>query len=282
MSGANEAVDEKAWIGSEVTVEDIVTQRLVDSWRSALEFDGLDVSAELLGMHWALGVATPGNAELGSDGHAHRGGFLPPIALPRRMWASSELEFFTAPSVNDAVIHTSKVDGIAHKTGRTGPLCFVTVEHLWAGSGGALVKEKQHLVYRDAEPAATAPAAQPGPESTVGRHTLEIACNPVHLFRFSALTYNSHRIHYDFPYATEEEGYAGLVVHGPLQASLLLNFARQIGGRAPRRFAFRGVAPLIGGTGFALHADEDAGGLKLWVLNANNVTTMTATAEWDS
>ncbi|MAY61672.1 MAG: protein dehydratase [Rhizobiales bacterium] len=282
MSGLNEVADETAWIGSENTVEDRLTQRLADQWRGALQFDGLAISPELLGVHWILGVGTPGNAELGADGHARKGEFLPPITLPRRMWASSELEFLASPTVNDEVTHRSRVEGIAHKTGRSGPLCFVTVDHAWSTSRGVLVREKQHIVYRDSVPPRNAAAPHDAPEFPTAQHSLEIACKPVHLFRFSALTYNSHRIHYDFPYATEVEGYAGLVVQGPLQASLLLNFARQVAGRVPRRFAFRGVAPLIADHAFALHANEDAEGLKLCVRDEYNLTTMTAVAEWDT
>jgi 3-methylfumaryl-CoA hydratase len=270
------------WIGSKISARDSATPRLVDSWLGALDFDGLEVSQDLLGLHWALGVSTPKNNELAEDGHPTKGGFLPPIELPRRMWGSSDVTFLGRLAVGDCVTHTSHVESVTQKQGRSGALCFVKVGHLWSNSEGPLVKETQNIVYRGTQPVA-APAGTDkggGQASPVGRHTLKITCTSIHLFRFSALTYNSHRIHYDLPYAVGVEGYAGLVVHGPLQASLLLNFSRQVHGSAPSTFSFRSVSPLIAGAPFTLHADDDLGGLRLWITDANQATTMTAKAGW--
>ncbi|MEO3997971.1 MaoC family dehydratase N-terminal domain-containing protein [Mesorhizobium sp. CAU 1732] len=271
--------DYNAWIGREDIAQDLVTPRLVQSWRATMDYEGLSICDLPLGMHWGLAPVITPNRELAADGHPHKGGFLPPIPLPRRMWAGGEVRFLGELREGEAVERRSHIAAIEHKSGRSGELWFVTVAHTWSNAGGIVIDERQDIVYRDA---AVGPA--PGPARTVserGDHCLEIECSSASLFRFSALTFNSHRIHYDRTYAVEEEGYGGIVVHGPLQAVVLMNFARQVGGKGmPSVFSFRGVSPLLLGDPMTAHARHTASGLDLWMASADGVKTMTATAEW--
>ena len=169
-------------------------------------------------------------SELGPDGHPARGGFLPPVPLPRRMWAGGELEFFDTLRVGDEVTRTSRIAEVTMKTGSTGVLCFVSVDHLVTTPRGTAIRERQDIVYRDVSTAAAAPAKPAAPPPTA-QHRESHMADPVLLFRYSALTFNGHRIHYDRDYVTKVEGYPGLIFHGPMQAAL----AGGIRGQAARR-----------------------------------------------
>lgn len=270
------------WIGRTKVVEDIVTPRLVASFRAMLpsHLAQFDEAALPLGVHWCLAPDIADTHELGRDGHPRKGGFLPPVPLPRRMWAAGEVRFREPHAFDGWVQRRSTIKAIEQKQGRTGPLVFVTVRHQLSNKIGPLLEEDHIIVYREDSAQSPAPETPP-PAPIPAPHESEIAIDPVLLFRYSALTFNGHRIHYDFPYATEVEHYSGLVIHGPLQATLLMNFAAIVDGRLPRRFSFRGLHPATGAQKLLLRATPDqAGGLALEVRAAGGQLTMKAEAQW--
>ena len=182
---------------------------------------------------------------LGPDGHAAKGGFLPPVPLPRRMWAGGEIETASGLRAGDAVTRTETVRDVAFKSGRSGSLCFVTVDHTVATGRGVAIRERQDIVYREAAGAQTGTSAAPERDDPEAYAAIwDVSATPTLLFRYSAMTFNGHRFHYDQPYATRVEGYADLVVHGPMQATLLMNLAATLLGHGPRKFAYRGVSPM--------------------------------------
>jgi 3-methylfumaryl-CoA hydratase len=203
------------------------------------------------------------------------------VPLPRRMWAGGELEFFEPLRVGDETTRTSRISDVTIKTGSTGVLCFVSVEHLITTPRGVAIRERQDIVYRDVSPAqASAPAKPPAPPP-VAKHRESHLADPVLLFRYSALTFNGHRIHYDRDYVTKVEGYPGLIFHGPMQAALLVEFAAKLhGGAAPKKFSYRGLQPLFEGSEFSVNANDAGNGLELWTANAQGQPTMKGTATW--
>jgi len=219
-------------------------------------------------------------SELGPDGHPTRGGFLPPVPLPRRMWAGGELEFFEPLRVGDEMTRTSRTSDVTMKTGSTGVLCFVSVEHVITTARGTALRERQDIVYRDlstTQPASSAKAPPP----PVAIHRESHMADPVLLFRYSALTFNGHRIHYDRDYVTKVEGYPGLIFHGPLQAAFIVELAAKLhGGAAPKKFVYRGVQPLFEGSEFSVNANETGAGMELWTANSAGQPTMKGTATW--
>ncbi|MBS7697649.1 MULTISPECIES: MaoC family dehydratase N-terminal domain-containing protein [unclassified Chelatococcus] len=282
----------RGWIGRSDEARDVLTDRLVRGLLATIAIDANESwdSAEVpLAMHWCLAPPIAPMAGLGPDGHPARGGFLPPTTLPRRMWAGGRLEFHERLKPGDIVTRRSVIRDVAAKQGRSGTLCFVTVDHEITTARGLAIRERQDIVYRDAEPprsgeaqaggAATPPWPTKPPEA---QWHLVVPCSPVLLFRYSALTFNGHRIHYDQPYSRDEENYPGLVVHGPLQATLLVEFAASLrDGRSPRTFDFRGVSPLFDGADFTLNAsDADGDSLRLWTADVHGRTTMEAKAVW--
>ena len=211
--------------------------------------------------HWIFTTPLSPLREAGPDGHPARGGFLPPVPLPRRMWAGSQLEWLRAPRLGEPLERESKVESVDMKEGRSGTLVFVKVLHQWSSGDALLMREGQDIVYRDAPPAARAtpnPPAEPPvwrEPLDAGRARCPLVPNEVLLFRYSALTFNSHRIHYDRRYCLEVEGYPGLVVHGPLLATVMATLAwLQAGRRAPRGFSFRAQAPVFDGEAITVHA----------------------------
>ena len=248
------------WIGREELREDRVDPGHAARWLATLDRAAPADGTMPQGFHWCLGLPDAATARLGSDGHPLRddspGSFLPPVPLPRRMWASSKVEFLAPLRMGEAVSRRSRVASITAKQGGSGSLVFVDVEHETAGASGTAVREVQSIVYREPAPAGSPPAPAPLGEGRFDRapwavERVLVPTEPL-LFRFSALTFNSHRIHYDLAYATTEEGYRGLVVHGPLTATLLLQLAQsELGDNALKRFAFRGLTP--GMCGEALH-----------------------------
>jgi 3-methylfumaryl-CoA hydratase len=261
----------------------MVTRRLEASFRATLDrAPGQPAIGDpaTLGLHWCLAPPIVQMAALGDDGHPRRGGFLPPVPLPRRMWAGGELAFDAPLQVGDAVTRTSQIKDVTIKEGRSGAMCFVTVRHSWATERGPALEERQDIVYRAANAARPAAAVRAEVSLPQASRQRVWPCDPLLLFRYSALTFNGHRIHYDCPYVTEVEGYPGLVVHGPLQATLLLGLAAEAQGRTPRRFAFRGVAPLTATGPIIGKAGPNRGELGLWIEDGSGRTTMTADASW--
>lgn len=274
-------VDLRTWIGREERRSDSVSADLVARFRSTLDLPG---DAPQIGepaprlIHHCLTPQTVPTAMLASDGHPRRGGFLPPVPLPRRMWAGSAVRFYRDILVGDTVERVSRIADVALKQGRTGPLCFVTVEHALTVGGETVVTERQDIVYRGAEGGGP---GKPPAVAASGAHIKPVDPTTPLLFRYSALLFFAHRIHYDRPYTVEVEGYPGLVVHGPLQAVLLLNFATDVRGTPPDRFTFRSGAPLFDDGPFHLNADTAPEGLALWTAREGGPAAMTATAQWE-
>ncbi|MDR6871013.1 3-methylfumaryl-CoA hydratase [Bosea sp. BE125] len=268
----------KTWIGKSMEASDIVTPRLVQSFAAtfAPHLAPYAPGEAPLALHWCLAPPiSPMNA-IGSDGHAAKGEFLPPVPLPRRMWAGGTIETLAPLREGDLVTRRSSIADISFKEGRTGPLCFVAVNHEIVTERGVALRERHNIVYREAakpgDPAAApAPVERPAPtEPEAADLTWKVESSPVFLFRYSAITFNSHRIHYDHPYVTKEEGYAGLVVHGPIQATLMLNIIATLSGGEPIKFDYRGVSPLIAGEPFTVKARRlPDGAIKAWTEGAD-------------
>lgn len=228
--------------------------------------------------HWLFFLQAHPQSDLDADGHPRRGGFLPPVPLPRRMWAGSTLEFHHPLRIGERIERVSQIAGISHKQGQSGRLVFLKVRHSISNAAGLAISEEQDIVYRDAPvPGAAAPAARPAPDRAAWEETIHP--EETLLFRYSALTFNSHRIHYDRPYATTVEGYAGLVVQGPLVATMLLDLvARQQPDALIRTFSFRAIRPLLDGADFTLCGTPAADGksAQLWARDADGWVTMEA------
>lgn len=270
----------RGWIGREEVSTDIVAADLAHRYHATMDMPG---EAPKQGkpvprlIHFCLAQPAVATAGLGPDGHPDRGGFLPPVPLPRRMWAGGALTFHGDLRVGDEIRRISRVEDVSLKEGRTGLLCFITVRHDIETNGCLLIEERQDIVYRGVGSPDDVGKAPPVAEQ--GEHQQQMRAGPLLLFRYSALTFNGHRIHYDRRYAAEAEGYPGLVVHGPLQAALLCNFATRLRGAQPKHFAFRGVSPLSDDEAFVLHARAGEEGLKLWTARQGGAVCMTAAAK---
>jgi 3-methylfumaryl-CoA hydratase len=270
------------WIGRSETRRDTVTPAPLVALAALLDRDDPaprpgDAAPPL--SHWLYFLPAYRQSEAGPDGHALRGGFMPPVPLPRRMWAGSRLEFARPLVVGTEVTRTSTIRDVAVKQGRSGQLVFVTVRHEVSDKGGLVLSDEHDIVYRGETAFAAPPVAAPKGEGW----QREIRPDPVLLFRYSAVTFNSHRIHYDQPYATGVEGYPGLVVHGPLIATLLVDLLRRnVPGARLTRYAFRALRPLYDTAPFATCGLPEANGARarLWTRDADNAITMDAQAEW--
>jgi 3-methylfumaryl-CoA hydratase len=232
--------------------------------------------------HWLYFLPAYRESEVGPDGHARRGGFLPPVPLPRRMWAGSRIEWQRPLAIGDEISRLSRIVSVVPKSGRSGALVFVVVRHEVSNAAGIALTEEHDIVYR--EPAAPGTedigAAASAPAAAAAEWQRRIVPDDVLLFRYSALTFNSHRIHYDRRYVTEVEGYPGLVVHGPLLATLLVDLLRRQRPKALlRRFEFRALAPLFDIAPFDVCGrPEDDGRVSLWAQGADGALAMRATA----
>lgn len=276
--------DWQDFISKTMVQRDVLTPGLAHRHAATLDLP-LSGDAALPGIHWCLCLPEAATAELGPDGHPRRDiadSFLPSIPLPRRMWASSSVEFLAPIPVGVEVTRTSTIADIAAKSGGSGQLVFVTVEHVTRVGGIAAVREKQSIVYREATNAAPAFLAPRSGDAPVdaGEWPEQRMLTPSEplLLRFSALTFNAHRIHYDLPYARDEEGYAGLVVHGPLTATFLLNHATAVLGTPVRSFSFHGASPAFCGEPLTLAARHDGDRLILAAINGEGQTVMTGEA----
>ena len=230
--------------------------------------------------HWAAFHNQVPMDRIGPDGHPERGGFLPPVPLERRMWAGGRLTFHAPLSVGERLRRRSEILKVEEKAGGTGPMVFVTVGHALSGDQGLAISEEQDIVYIKMPDSYRPPKPIPAPEPAGFDMTVPV--NQVLLFRYSAATFNGHRIHYDLPYATEVEKYPGLVVHGPLQATLLMTMAIRQRGRPPARFRFRGVHPMFHLDDLRLLGVEAAdGAMALFTAAPEGHQGLQAHAEWD-
>ena len=230
--------------------------------------------------HWLHFLPISPLREAGPDGHPARGGFLPPVPLPRRMWAGSRFVFLQPLRIGEVSTRVSTVIKIEHKSGKSGDLVFVTVRHEIAGANGPAIEEEHDIVYRDA----AAPGAPPPPSVNPpggAEWSFPQVPDSVLLFRYSALTFNSHRIHYDLDYVMKDEGYPGLIVHGPLIATLLLDGLRRAHPQAHvKTFAFRAVAPTFHIDPFAVHGKLNGTGKALLWAEKGGALTMDGHAEF--
>ena len=259
----------KSWAGKTATRTERLDAEALKRFGAALgEADGLPSLA-----HWAFFLPEVPASELDIDGHRKRGGFLPPVSLPRRMFAASEMMFQGALLIGEEATQTATVKSVSHKSGKTGHLVLVEVENRLAQGGSDRVIETQTIIYREA--GGRTPAIVPG---DVAPRDGDVRWEPstVELFRFSAVTFNAHRIHYDLPYATGDEGYPGLVVHGPLSATRLFGLARQHG--QPKTFSFRAMAPLLQGQPIVLRKGESDGAFE--AVRCDGAVAMAASATY--
>ncbi|MFQ6163546.1 MaoC family dehydratase N-terminal domain-containing protein [Sinorhizobium meliloti] len=269
----------RSWVGREESVDADISVELAGKFAATFNLTGDfrpgDVAPAMI--HFCLGQQPAPTALLGTDGHPARGGFLPPVPLPRRMWAGGSLVFHKPLRIGDPVTRRSRIADVTVKQGRAGILCFVAVEHRIVVAGEEMITERQDIVYRGNAGVSKDASSVPAP---AGEHRRGFDPLPTALFRYSALTFNGHRIHYDRAYAMNEEGYPGLVVHGPLQATLLYMLAAELRGVPPLRFSFRSQSPLFDGTPFGLHARDTDGVFALWTAAENGPVAMAAEARW--
>ena len=270
------------WVGRTETQSDQVTLAPIAALSATLDRDDPpprpgDPLPPL--WHWLYFLPTHRQSDLAHDGHALRGGFLPPVPLPRRMWAGSRFEFHHPLRAGEEIVRASRIRDVKHKEGRTGPLVFVMVRHEIGNSGGLAIFEEHDIVYRgQPKPGDPSPAAEAAPADAIWERTIHP--DDVLLFRYSALTFNGHRIHYDRRYATGEEGYPGLVVHGPLIATLLLDLLRRnLPEARVARLSFRAMSPLFDTAPFSVCGrPEGARSVRLWARNAAGGLAMEAAA----
>ena len=280
--------DLSAWIGRETRATDRLDEGLAARWLATFDLARPHPAIMPQGIHFALCTPEAPSGRLGEDGHPARddssGSFLPPFPMPRRMWASSKIAFHAPIAIGAVIERVSKVASITEKEGGSGRLAFVDIAHETRANGTLAVVETQTLVYREAA-APNAPLAPPPPGEGAfdpagwDAHRV-LSPDPRLLFRYSALTFNTHRIHYDAPYAQGVERYRGLVVHGPLTASLLLQLAaREIGENRLRSFAFRGLSPAIAGEALHLVMRKGDNGYELaaFAADGRQVTAAQAT-----
>jgi 3-methylfumaryl-CoA hydratase len=273
----------REWLGRVESLSDQITSTPVAALSATLDrSDPRPQAGDVLPplWHWLYFLPVHKQSELGHDGHAARGGFLPPVPLPRRMWAGGRLQFHQPLRVGDAVTRVSRIADVSHKEGRTGSLVFVLVRHEISNADALALTEEHDIVYRD-NPRPDDPA--PKPQAAPADHTWirEIHPDDVLLFRYSALTFNGHRIHYDRRYVTETEGYPGLIVHGPLIATLLVDLLRRnLPDAKMKQFAFRAIKPLFDIAPFSVcgRLEPDGKTVKLWAKDAQGWQTMDATA----
>ena len=280
MGGGNSAAE--SWVGKTETVTDelavtpaTAAAATLDDTKSRLE-RGVPLPPL---WQWFYFLPRAPQSGLGPDGHPERGGFIPPIALPRRMFAGARMRFHRPLVIGHPAERRGTIRDVSEKEGRSGRLAFVTVAYEFYQNGALCIEEEQDIVYREAGAPVPAPVPKSLPPLPEGSWSRMVTPTPTLLFRFSALTFNAHRIHYDRPYATDVEGYPGLVVHGPLTAILLMELVRCRASESVQRFEFRGQEPLFDLAPFRVAATPAADGRVL--LEAHGpagLTAMTATA----
>ena len=274
----------KTWIGKTEEYHEIISATPMAGFAATLDHVGgadPQVGDTLPSAgHWMYFLPKAPMRDIGSDGHAKVGGFLPPVKLPRRMWAGGRIEFVRPLCIGDAARRLSTIKSVTYKEGKSGKLVFVVVSHEIFKTEELAIREEHDIVYREGvDSNELPPAAKRAPEGAVWSRN--IIPDPVLLFRYSALTFNGHRIHYDLPYVREEEGYPGLVVHGPLIATLLMDLCRQ---KKPNstlaNFSYRAISPLFDIEAFSVNGvpTEDQKSASLWAASNSGVLAMQAEA----
>ena len=290
VAGANGGTELRDWIGRTETMTEMVAARPVAALNATLDrSEAFPSPGDPLPplYHWLTFLPLAETSELDADGHPRRGDFLPPVTLPRRMWASSEVAFTGRVRIGEEATRSSVIEDIAEKQGRTGPLVFVTIRHEIANADGIAITDRQTIVYRGvdrgvdrgAAGGGKLPAGKPAPGAS--DFSRAITPSAALLFRYSALIFNAHRIHYDHPYTTEVEGYPGLVVHGPLLATLLADLVRRaLPDHAITRFRFRAVKAVFDDAPFTICGRRDGeNAVALWVRDGAGDLCVDAAAE---
>lgn len=271
----------RQWIGNELVSEDRIDCRQANLLRATIDPGRAELmSGDPLpaGWHWIYFLEAPAMDQLGRDGHAALGGFLPPVALPRRMWAGTHLKFHGPILLDEELRKVSAVADVRRKTGRSGELCFVTVNHRYYADDDIRLEEDHDIVYTSAAPAIGERA--PALAELDSERSIVVTPSATLLFRYSALTFNGHRIHYDIDFCRDVEGYPGLVVHAPLVATLMLGLAEKYLARSRATFAEfrqRSVSPLFHDHSFTIRLSENESGCRLWA--ANHEGSLAATAD---
>jgi 3-methylfumaryl-CoA hydratase len=286
----------RLWVGRKEAIQDLAT-----AWPAAAMSATLDRHDAPLnegdaipeGWHWLYFLETAPASELAHDGHPKRGGFLPPVTLPRRMWAGGRLEFRRPIRIGERMSRESEIISVEPKSGSSGSLLFVTVRHTVTVSNQIAVVEEHDIVYREAAqpgaratpgahttPGAGAAPGKPAPANPVWRH--EVMPDEAMLFRYSALIFNAHRIHYDLDYCRREEGYPGLIVHGPLQTTLLLDLCRRNAGKPVRKLDYRAVSPLFHNEKISVGGilSADGASAQVWTAGPTGHIAMTGTVQF--
>jgi len=273
--------DLQQWIGRIDEIDDVASPTPLTLMAATLDRPAAPTLAHVPPLwHWLYFLPTAPMAEVGSDGHPRRGGFLPPVPLPRRMWAGSKIVFHRPLQTGSRIYRQSVIVDVATKHGQSGPLVFVSLQHTVSDEQGVALVENQNIVYRDAN--ANTGQATPPPRTIayVAQFSRTVTPDPVLLFRYSALTFNSHRIHYDYPYATVEEGYPDLVVHGPLVATLLIEEVQQrFPGRSIGAFEFKALSPLFANAPFDIAGCIEGNTVHVWSQTPQGGLAMLAKAE---
>ncbi len=282
----SETLDPRAWVGRVETRSGALSPDLATMLAGALGHPAAAAVAVHAGApmpplwHWAAFPDCPPLDRLGPDGHPRLGSFLPPVPLPRRMWAGGKVAFEGRIAIGERLRRRSEITGVEFKTGTAGEMAFVTVRHEVEGEGGGRIREVQDIVYLPMPAAFRPPRAIPAPEAP--QFVEEVETGPVRLFRYSAATVNAHRIHYDRDYAREVEKYPALVVHGPLQATLLVEAGVRHAGRQPVRIAHRGVHPMFDTDPLRLMGvARPEGGLALCTVAPGGHQGMQVVMEWE-
>ncbi len=266
-----------AWVGRVEEARDSISAKQARQMAATLGVSGEFADGAMLPplWHWMGWTPEAAMAELGPDGHPARGGFLPPVPLERRMWAGGRLRFLAPLRIGEDLFRRSEIMKVSEKTGTTGRMVFVTVRHDVHGAAGLAVEEEQDIVFIAMPERFTPPPPVQAPEPEWFE---AVTMDEVRLFRYSALTFNAHRIHFDLPYATGVEKYPGLVVHGPMQAMLLMEAARaRRGGAVPAGYRFRGVRPLFHFDALRLQGVGDS----LATVNGDGLVCMQAEMAWE-
>ena len=272
----------KNWIGKKETVSDVLTSSLEQKFRATLDIEvkkPQDGEVASSGIHWALAPPIIRSSELGKDSHALRGTFLPPVPLPRRMWAGCQTTFYSNFFIGDEVVRESSIFDVSLKEGKTGQLCFVKVKHEFFVAKKKILEEIQDIVYRDMGKSIKRKKTPP----LFNENDLEeeIFTHPTLLFRYSAITFNGHRIHYDYEYSRKEEKYKNLVFHGPLQATFLLRISEKLAKKRVKNFKHVGITPVFANEKLKIMAKiEKDNQVVSWTSTEKGGVTMRANAQF--
>lgn len=274
----------RTWVGKSRSDEDLISCRHARLMAATIDYPAPERISDGERLpplwHWTYFLEGPPSNELGSDGHPARGGFMPPVPLRNRMWAGGRVSFIAPVLIGATVRKESSILNVDHKQGQSGDLVFVTVLHEFKSlTGDLLIREEQDIVYKDSTPAGRLPTV---PDAELpSRFTRTYTPTSTTLFRYSALTFNGHRIHYDADYCRETEGYRNLVIHGPLNASMVASYAEEISGKRLREFSYRGLSPALLGNSITIHADIQDDRVTLYATLDNGTICMKAEALTD-